>query len=618
MPGPQGLADLARPLHRKMRISLSEEQLLVASTVTVGFAPVVQAGVASAGNGKAAPAEASPLGLFAALLDLLAAGTTKAPEDATVPSPVQFTVPEAKVSTQTMLSGLMAGVDPETISTDGAMELPAVTTDSSLTALLQSFVDGLSALQGAVENETPIDPQLEAKLVETLDALAVALGLPLPAPPAVDPAITAAAAVDSAAAEAIDPLAIIAPSVDTPVMGDPAEAPLPSAPQPSTAAAPALGAITSTPVDAPQATAAPATGAPELAVDDPAGQTAPKTTLPPEVADLAERLQKLAEAIEARVPGLAKRLEAMAKRLQAGNIDPTLLAEFDIDADADVPQGEIARAIARLLAPGAELKPLPMPARFAAPTLALPIAIESAAEGKPADTRPEPPQGPAAPSPELGDATEPTDNNARAAEAQPKADPKPSANVPAPASITADAGPPQTLATSAPPTSVAAPVAMEAKAALAAYKPPPTQINIPQVAFEIVRQARAGNSRFEIRLDPPELGRIDVKLDVDSAGNVNARMTVERAETLDLMQRDRQVLERALAQAGLEGSKTNLEFSLRQNPFGREGLDFGGNGNGGNRGPLFGTGGDPEPAAADASTDTYRGLASSGGVNLFV
>ena len=90
------------------------------------------------------------------------------------------------------------------------------------------------------------------------------------------------------------------------------------------------------------------------------------------------------------------------------------------------------------------------------------------------------------------------------------------------------------------------------------------------LAVEIATQARAGNSRFEIRLDPPELGRVDVKMHVDNSGTVNARLTVDRAETLDLFQRDRQALERALSQAGLDSGKTNLEFSLRQqhhNPF---------------------------------------------------
>ena len=51
----------------------------------------------------------------------------------------------------------------------------------------------------------------------------------------------------------------------------------------------------------------------------------------------------------------------------------------------------------------------------------------------------------------------------------------------------------------------------------------------------IAAQAQSGKSRFEIRLDPPELGRIDVQLNVDSSGNVSSRLVVERPETLDLL-----------------------------------------------------------------------------------
>ena len=136
------------------------------------------------------------------------------------------------------------------------------------------------------------------------------------------------------------------------------------------------------------------------------------------------------------------------------------------------------------------------------------------------------------------------------------------------------------------------------------------------MAFEIVRQVQQGVSKFQIRLDPPEMGRIDVKLDIDAAGQVNARLTVERAETLDLLQRDQRALERALAQAGLDTNKTNLEFSLKQNPFAGQdgkgqqpdGLPFGGDG----RGPVIA---EAEPTVA---TTIYRGSASASGVNIFV
>ena len=80
------------------------------------------------------------------------------------------------------------------------------------------------------------------------------------------------------------------------------------------------------------------------------------------------------------------------------------------------------------------------------------------------------------------------------------------------------------------------------------------------LAVEIATQAHAGNNHFEIRLDPPELGRIDVKLDVDRDGNVTTRLVVDRADTLDLLKRDASTLERALQQAGLKTSDNALRI----------------------------------------------------------
>ena len=83
------------------------------------------------------------------------------------------------------------------------------------------------------------------------------------------------------------------------------------------------------------------------------------------------------------------------------------------------------------------------------------------------------------------------------------------------------------------------------------------------IAVEIAGKALAGKNRFEIRLDPPELGRIEVRLDVDRDGNVTSRLVVDRAETLDLLRRDASGLERALQDAGLKTADNGLQFSLR-------------------------------------------------------
>jgi len=84
------------------------------------------------------------------------------------------------------------------------------------------------------------------------------------------------------------------------------------------------------------------------------------------------------------------------------------------------------------------------------------------------------------------------------------------------------------------------------------------------LAVEIAKEASAGRNHFEIRLDPPELGRIDVRLSVDHDGRVSSHLTVDRPDTLDLLKRDANSLERALQQAGLKTSDNALEFSLRQ------------------------------------------------------
>jgi chemotaxis protein MotD len=116
---------------------------------------------------------------------------------------------------------------------------------------------------------------------------------------------------------------------------------------------------------------------------------------------------------------------------------------------------------------------------------------------------------------------------------------------------------PQTQPTLA--TDMASLTAGQQRAAVTAQTPVP----VSGIAVEIAAQAKAGNNRFEIRLDPPELGRIDVRLDVDNDGNVKSRLIIDRADTYDLLRKDASTLERALQQAGLKTSDSGLEFTLR-------------------------------------------------------
>jgi len=117
-------------------------------------------------------------------------------------------------------------------------------------------------------------------------------------------------------------------------------------------------------------------------------------------------------------------------------------------------------------------------------------------------------------------------------------------------------------ATSSAPQQATDPTVMAANLA-SQQNPQAVAVPIAGVAVEIAGKALAGKNRFEIRLDPPELGRIEVRLDVDRDGNVTSRLTVDRQDTLNLLQRDASGLERALQDAGLKTADNGLQFSLR-------------------------------------------------------
>ncbi|MEK0084970.1 flagellar hook-length control protein FliK [Benzoatithermus flavus] len=96
-----------------------------------------------------------------------------------------------------------------------------------------------------------------------------------------------------------------------------------------------------------------------------------------------------------------------------------------------------------------------------------------------------------------------------------------------------------------------------------------TRLTIDQIPIRIAHAATHNEHRITIRLDPPDLGRIDVTLDAQG-DLVRIAMAVERPETLDLLRRDSQALDQALARSNLR-LDGGLEFSLRQ-----DGQRFGG------------------------------------------
>jgi flagellar hook-length control protein FliK len=89
------------------------------------------------------------------------------------------------------------------------------------------------------------------------------------------------------------------------------------------------------------------------------------------------------------------------------------------------------------------------------------------------------------------------------------------------------------------------------------------QPNVQAIAVSIAAQAQPGSKQFNIRLDPPELGRVDVRLMVDSTGKAQAHLAVDKPQTLELLQRDSGTLARALKDSGVQLNNNGLQFSLK-------------------------------------------------------
>ena len=120
--------------------------------------------------------------------------------------------------------------------------------------------------------------------------------------------------------------------------------------------------------------------------------------------------------------------------------------------------------------------------------------------------------------------------------------------------------------TTAPTLTTGPTVATGAQAAMTAVPQATTGQAVPvtTLAVEINRQAMNGKTQFDIRLDPPELGRLNVRLEMDASGQTRTHMIVERAETLDMLATDARSLERALQQAGLKTEPGSVTFELAQ------------------------------------------------------
>ncbi len=82
------------------------------------------------------------------------------------------------------------------------------------------------------------------------------------------------------------------------------------------------------------------------------------------------------------------------------------------------------------------------------------------------------------------------------------------------------------------------------------------------MAAHIAKKFNEGSKTFDIRLDPPELGKVSVKLELGPNDRIKAILSAERPEALSELQRSARDLEKALQDAGLDVQNGDLSFEL--------------------------------------------------------
>jgi len=83
-----------------------------------------------------------------------------------------------------------------------------------------------------------------------------------------------------------------------------------------------------------------------------------------------------------------------------------------------------------------------------------------------------------------------------------------------------------------------------------------------QMYHRIIERADGRAQRFEIRLDPAELGRVDVRIEIGADRKVHAVLAAHDSAALSDLMRGQRALERAFADAGIDLAENGVRFEL--------------------------------------------------------
>lgn len=88
---------------------------------------------------------------------------------------------------------------------------------------------------------------------------------------------------------------------------------------------------------------------------------------------------------------------------------------------------------------------------------------------------------------------------------------------------------------------------------------------IEQVKVNITKSAVKGVDKIDISLKPEDLGHIEIKMQLSKDGKLQAHIISSRMETMEILQKDMQSLQKAFAEAGFYLDENSLSFSFQDN-----------------------------------------------------
>lgn len=93
-----------------------------------------------------------------------------------------------------------------------------------------------------------------------------------------------------------------------------------------------------------------------------------------------------------------------------------------------------------------------------------------------------------------------------------------------------------------------------------------------QVKVNITKSAVKGVDKIDIQLKPEDLGHIEIKMQIEKDGKLKAHIISSRPETMEILQKEVQNLEKAFNEAGFQTDDGSLSFSFREgNQTGQDG-----------------------------------------------